>query len=374
MSLLVFFLGLSLIGLMVGVADYVFNPLPAYAYNNSAAAQAILDTYVGGPNKIVLIGEEESMYEEFYTNTTITPGMICEMFNNSGTPNVQPHSSRGGKWNRQVAVENALTGLDIVNTQGNSIYDNYTNGNLVRLRKLIPGCVFLAELQVGQNVIIGDWAISNGDGTLIKAANQYLLNNTAASATLTSWTSQVSFSNGVLQIPANQLQVGDILRFRGTIEYVAVNSTNTQNVKLSQGTTASNFTNTLLATGAVNPTNGNICYFDISVEIMTIGTSGTYNVTGFFANNIVPAQVASMALTDVAIFGTAINTTVAQFFTVNDTCSVSNAGNQTVLENFTAQYDSPTLNEQGSGVIGTFEAAVNNTSGSGPARIPVRAI
>lgn len=357
---------------LLGVADYVFNPLPAYAYQNSAAVTAILETYVGGPNKIMLIGEHESNYEEFYTNTTITPGMICELFNNGGTPNIQPHSSRGGKWNRQVAVENALTGLDIVNTQGNSIYDNYINGNLVRLRKCKPGAVILGFLQVGGNVNIGDWAISNGDGTCVKAANTYLINNTAASTTLTSWTSQVSFSNGVLDIPAGQLQVGDILRFRGTVEYTAVNSSNTQTVQLSQGVTATDFTNALFSTGAVNPTATRICYFDVSVEIMTIGTSGTYNVTGFFANNIAPGVVGSMSLSDVTIIGNTINTTVAQYFTVNDTCSVSNAGNQTVLENFTVEYSSPTLNEQGGGVIGVFEAAVNNTSGTGPARIPIR--
>lgn len=114
------------------------------------------------PNTIRLTGQFR--YEEYLTESAITPGHLVELFNSSGTGKVKKHATEGGHTERAFAVEDAL--------QGNTIDDAYASGDLVGVALADPGAEVYAYLKAGESVVPGDELISAGDGTLIKNGSE----------------------------------------------------------------------------------------------------------------------------------------------------------------------------------------------------------
>lgn len=112
---------------------------------------------VSTPNTILLKGRLDQRYDEQRGAGTITPGMLC-VDNSSG--NLIAHNVVSGKGPWKIAIEDAL--------QGKTIDDNYVSGDLVRFHHPRPGNWYYMLLKAGENVAIGDKAVSAGDGTLQK--------------------------------------------------------------------------------------------------------------------------------------------------------------------------------------------------------------
>lgn len=106
-------------------------------------------------NQVHLIGEFR--HEEAIAAGTITPGMLLTI---DSAGEVLAHATEGGYAMRVFAVEDAL--------QGHTLDDDYSADDLVSANIELPGNEIQAFLQAGQNVAIGDWLISAGDGTLIE--------------------------------------------------------------------------------------------------------------------------------------------------------------------------------------------------------------
>ena len=106
-------------------------------------------------NQIHLIGKN-FRHEEIEAAGDISPGHLIGG-DSSGTCVV--HNTEGGVAARAFAEIDAL--------QGNTLEDDYEDGDLVMVNIEQPGNECQAFLQAGQNAAIGDLLISAGDGTLI---------------------------------------------------------------------------------------------------------------------------------------------------------------------------------------------------------------
>jgi len=110
-------------------------------------------------NQVHLIGTFRR--DERLAAGTITPGMLVEI-DSSGE--FQAHSTEGGDAQLIFAEVDAL--------QGNTLDDDYSADDLVEANIELPGNEVQALLAAGENVDIGDWLISAGDGTLIEEGNE----------------------------------------------------------------------------------------------------------------------------------------------------------------------------------------------------------
>lgn len=97
--------------------------------------------------------------EEYVSNGVITPGMLLALRSDG---KVQAHGVAQGKHPRMFALEDEL--------QGRSISDNYAATEPVQVMIAQPGEQVYGILKAGQNVAVGDYLVSGGDGTLIKAS------------------------------------------------------------------------------------------------------------------------------------------------------------------------------------------------------------
>jgi hypothetical protein len=103
---------------------------------------------------ILLKGENPNI-EEIVANAAISPGMLIEEMS---TGLVRAHATRNGNAARFFALENEL--------EDDDIDDNYAAGEIVRGFHALPGDQVYALLADGENVAIGDFLTSNGDGYL----------------------------------------------------------------------------------------------------------------------------------------------------------------------------------------------------------------
>lgn len=308
----------------------------------------------------VLLQGNPSAYLEDMPYATVTPGMLIERVNDAGTVKVQPHSVRNGIAMKFIPRENVLAGV--------TINDNYLVGvGPVQYYQSEPGCVFNMLLKKGESVVAGqDWAVSAGDGTLIKAASGIIAQIVADSATITNVNTITAFSNGTAVLGANTLAVGDRVRIYGRVAFPATHSTDTSIVTVKIGTTV------LLATAALDVANGDSAIFELNLTIRTIGATGTFDGSGFYTQGTPGTATVKEDIID----STTIDTTAAETITVYETWSVADPGNQAILREFVVE-----LLQAGSSlystalqpsILGQFVQTVDNSVGAGSVRVAVR--
>jgi len=105
-------------------------------------------------NRIHLIGDFRR--DEALAADTVTPGDLVELDSDGY---YQPHSTEGGYAERIFAEADVL--------QGNTISTDYDAADLVSANVEVTGNETQAFLKAGENVSIGDFLVSAGDGTLI---------------------------------------------------------------------------------------------------------------------------------------------------------------------------------------------------------------
>lgn len=108
--------------------------------------------------KTITVRGEGVMQEGIATNA-LTPGHLLER--TSTANELQVHSAAGGRHQCIIAVEDEL--------QGNEIDDAYANDARIFFKFFLRGDVFFGKIANAQNVAIGDYLVSNGNGELKKA-------------------------------------------------------------------------------------------------------------------------------------------------------------------------------------------------------------
>jgi len=106
-------------------------------------------------NAVILKGH--GIRREAVANAAITPGHLVELMS---TSKVRVHATASGNAIPMFAVEDDL--------QGNDISDAYAAADQVQYNVMQPGDEVYALLANGQNIAVGDFLESAGDGTLQK--------------------------------------------------------------------------------------------------------------------------------------------------------------------------------------------------------------
>lgn len=95
---------------------------------------------------------------DFPASAAITPGMLVEMFDDTGDPKFRPNSSDTGQAAMSIALDREELNDDIDTA--------YAIGDVVKVGYLAPGSTFYGLLPSGQDIAAGDLLQSNGDGKL----------------------------------------------------------------------------------------------------------------------------------------------------------------------------------------------------------------
>jgi hypothetical protein len=122
------------------------------------------------PRTILLSGPAKHIENEYHAGGEITPGMLVELYNDSGTTKVRVNQSATEIVERAVALEQGEL--------NKTISDVYATGDLVKVAYLDTGDIFYGLIPSGQDIATLELLQSNGDGKL-KAATA-----TTASANL----------------------------------------------------------------------------------------------------------------------------------------------------------------------------------------------
>lgn len=97
--------------------------------------------------------------KEGIASGAITPGHLLERTSTADT--VKVHATAGAKAQRLFAIEDEH--------QGKEISDAYSSADRVFFKTFQPGDRVHALIANGEAIAIGDWLVSNGDGTLKEA-------------------------------------------------------------------------------------------------------------------------------------------------------------------------------------------------------------
>ena len=282
-------------------------------------------------------------YDERVASGIFKPGHLVKVDSNG---KVLKHSTYGGFAQKLIALEDAL--------QGKVITDAYAVGDIAGLVYANPGDVLLTRLPAAAPaVVVGDALISNGDGTLIKSpnANQVLYDNVAASAAVSNGVTTEQFFDKSYSLPANFLQVGDVIKIKGWAVVSAHASTDTLTVKLYLGTV------TIVTTAAVDAAVGDIVWVDATVIVRTIGATGTVVAAGTQGNGV-PGTVTAKPF---FLASTTLDSTIASIIRASATWSATSATNTVALQGLTVEIARAA--GDGRNVLAIADEAVDNSAG-----------
>lgn len=108
--------------------------------------------------KTIKLKKYVHIVEERIAHADILPGMLLALRSDG---KVQAHGVASGKHPSLFALEDEL--------QGRTVADKYGANERVQITAAIPGEQIQGILKAGQNVAVGDYLVSAGDGTLAKA-------------------------------------------------------------------------------------------------------------------------------------------------------------------------------------------------------------
>lgn len=118
----------------------------------------------------IVLKKYVDIYDEKVAVAELYPGHLLEI---TSAGKVQKHSTAGGNHARLVATEDGL--------RGNNIDVAFAANDPVQVATFIPGEIAFMRLKNGENVAIGDFLESAGDGTLqkhvIDSTGDYFTNN-----------------------------------------------------------------------------------------------------------------------------------------------------------------------------------------------------
>jgi hypothetical protein len=106
--------------------------------------------------KCIFIGQGPKVHLTKTADAAITPGMLCELT----ATGVRKHATAGG------AAYPMFAGQNYASDNGNTIDDDCPIGEEANLEVCSPGVIVNALIADNENIAIGDFLESNGDGKL----------------------------------------------------------------------------------------------------------------------------------------------------------------------------------------------------------------
>lgn len=296
----------------------------------------------------------DANHEEHQASAALKPGHLIEVLSNG---KVRKHAVLGGTvLTKRFAKEDAW--------QGRTVDDAYSADEVVFNFVPTPDGRVMARLAAGAVAVVkGDKLVSNGDGCLRKLTAPLVpYSQIVESAEHENTTTDADFDKYV-DIPANMLQVGDVVKIRAQATVIDNNSTDTLTLVLKVGGVS------VISTGAVDVADGDVGYFDVELVVRAIGAGGVaaFQATGVHALGV-PGTVTAKPFTKAQT--TVFDTTAAVRVAVNADWSVAHADNEVSLSFLSVEV------QRAAGpmtIVAEADEAVDNSAGGSEAFIRVRA-
>lgn len=117
--------------------------------------------WLGGPVHEVAHDDADGLGTH-KASAAITPGMLVEQHADSGELKWRPHDTDSEQVSLAVALNQPYL--------NKGIDDDYAIGDLVRVGWFAPGSTFYGIIPSGQDIAVGEYLQSNGDGKLKTAS------------------------------------------------------------------------------------------------------------------------------------------------------------------------------------------------------------
>lgn len=119
------------------------------------------------PPNTILLGGKPTQVNDLAAGEAITPGMLIERYNSSGTGLWRKHTTAAGPCHA-VATELSMinAGLSVAGAVALAIDQAYAANDLLEAAIVGPGDTFLGIIPSGQTIVIGDKLESAGTGKL----------------------------------------------------------------------------------------------------------------------------------------------------------------------------------------------------------------
>lgn len=151
---------------------------------------------------------------------------------------------------------------------------------------------------------------------------------TARGAINTNTTTKTSLSS--ITLPANSLIAGDIIHIQGVGKVINDNAGDTSTVALEFGSTDNTGGNVIITTSSLNVNAGDDIHLNAFITIRTIGSGGTCIGNGEIRYDTGGSTIVNNITSEISI-----DTTVANYLSINNTWSVANTDNQIAADTFT---------------------------------------
>jgi len=109
----------------------------------------------------IMIKNRGMIRDEAVCSADVYPGMLLE-WDASNPGQVKPHATSGGNAIAMFAIENELYGKNKSTV--------YSSGERVAFVICRTGDIVLCRIANGQNIVVGNWLESNGDGYMKKSS------------------------------------------------------------------------------------------------------------------------------------------------------------------------------------------------------------
>lgn len=175
----------------------------------------------------------------------------------------------------------------------------------------------------------GSGAAGTTSGRVTRFGNNKLFQSIVAATVLTNTVTATDFDQS-LSIPANCLQVGDVINIHACVTCPSTNSTDTLTLLLKFGGI------TLATTGAIDVANNDVGVFDAQVVVRALGAAGAGSFAAMGLQTLgVPGTATVKAFNK--LDASAFDTTAAVTCLVNGQWSVASASNQARLDLLTVE-------------------------------------
>lgn len=255
-------------------------------------------------------------HDEGEANAALYPGHVIELMS---TGKYRKQSEAGARAERLIACEDAL--------QGSTIETAFAAADIVPFVACAPGDRVLGRLPAAAVAVAkGDRLRLNGDGCVVQNGTglaSKLFSATAESSEHENTTDAANF-DVTYSLPANSLEVGDVLKIKAQVTVNDNNSTDTLTLLLTIGGI------TIATTGAVDVADGDVGYFECDLVVRAIGAAATavFQASGVQALGV-PGTVTAKPFFKAE--GTSFDTTIANVIAVNADWSVAHADNEASL-------------------------------------------
>jgi hypothetical protein len=320
---------------------------------------------MGTQNRIALDVFDRGTYmEKVVLGSGIKPGHLLSVDSDDKVSKL----ASGNTGLKLIALENWLSPNAAGDAWGN-VFDAYTVGDQALCMMPRSGDRYNIRIPANAVAIVkNDLLIPDpaNPGTIVKlggAAGGEVIDSVGPSTPIVAAVTTIVAYDKTVTIPANSLNVDDIIHIHGIVHVIDNNSTDTLTITVKLGSV------TIAASPAIDVADDDIGVFDLRLSVRSIGATGAYMLSGEIGLGV----PGTATMRPVYKASTTFDTTAAHIVSVSQTWSVAHADNEAELIELTVSREGEAHVGVG-GLVFSADEALDNSAVAAEALINARVL